>query len=45
MNIQGKRVLITGGSSGGIGLALAHALLSPPSRMPVKDRSMRAWFV
>ena len=37
MNIQGKRVLITGGSSG-IGLALAHALLAKGARVVITGR-------
>ena len=37
MNIQGKRVLITGGSSG-IGLALAHALLAKDARVVITGR-------
>ena len=32
MNVEGKRVLITGGSSG-IGLALAHALLAKGAKL------------
>jgi short-subunit dehydrogenase len=37
MNISGKRVLITGGSSG-IGLALAHALLGKGAKLLVTGR-------
>jgi uncharacterized oxidoreductase len=37
MNIEGKRVLITGGSSG-IGLALAHALLGKGAKVVITGR-------
>ena len=37
MNITGKRVLITGGSSG-IGLAIAHALLAKSARLVITGR-------
>jgi short-subunit dehydrogenase len=37
MNIDGKRVLITGGSSG-IGLALAHALLAKQAKVVITGR-------
>ena len=37
MNIDGKRILITGGSSG-IGLALAHALLAKGARVAITGR-------
>lgn len=37
MNVQGRRVLITGGSSG-IGLALAHALLAKGARVVITGR-------
>jgi len=37
MNINGKRVLITGGSSG-IGLAIAHALLAKSARLVITGR-------
>lgn len=37
MNIEGKRILITGGSSG-IGLALAHALLAKGAKLVITGR-------
>jgi NAD(P)-dependent dehydrogenase (short-subunit alcohol dehydrogenase family) len=37
MNINGKRVLITGGSSG-IGLAIAHALLAKGAKLVITGR-------
>jgi uncharacterized oxidoreductase len=37
MNIEGKRVLVTGGSSG-IGLALAHALLGKGAKVVITGR-------
>jgi uncharacterized oxidoreductase len=37
MNLTGKRVLITGGSSG-IGLAIAHALIAEGARMVITGR-------
>ena len=38
MNLNGKRVLITGGSSG-IGLAIAEAVLAKGARVVVTGRS------
>jgi NAD(P)-dependent dehydrogenase (short-subunit alcohol dehydrogenase family) len=37
MNVSGKRVLITGGSSG-IGLAIAHALLAKGAKVVITGR-------
>jgi uncharacterized oxidoreductase len=37
MNLEGKRVLITGGSSG-IGFAIAHALLAKGSKIAITGR-------
>ncbi len=37
MNINGKRVLVTGGSSG-IGLALAHAFLAKGAKVVIAGR-------
>lgn len=37
MKIEGKRVLITDGSSG-IGLALAHAFLAKAAKVVITDR-------
>lgn len=41
MNVQGKRVLITGGSSG-IGLAIAHALLAKGAKVVITGRRPEA---
>ena len=38
MNIDGKRILITGGSSG-IGLALAHALLAKGAKVVLIEKA------
>ena len=37
MNLEGKRVLITGGSSG-IGFAIAHALLAKGAKIAITGR-------